>query len=244
MDVQAEMARAIQKQDLSLLKEQFSDSNEFIAIENFLPSELIEHLLDPLPVYRTEVHRNYIPLQKKGGAVNKFYIDRISSAIRQVYYSPDMFAMIRELSEENLIDCPVDDPHTYALYFYTEPGDHIGFHYDTSYYWGKRYTILLGLIDNSSCELVYDLYLDDKTRETKRCSVPVKPGTLVFFNGGRLHHKVTPLGENEERVVLTMEYLTDHRMSRFGRFISNMKDSLAYFGLKHVFWEAKKKARI
>ena len=40
---------------------------------------------------------------------------------------------------------PAQDPHAYALYFYTRPGDHIGWHYDTSYYAGRRYTLLLGL---------------------------------------------------------------------------------------------------
>jgi hypothetical protein len=43
--------------------------------------------------------------------------------------------------------CPENDPHSCALYYYTEPGDHIGFHYDTSYYKGARYTILMGLVD-------------------------------------------------------------------------------------------------
>ena len=31
-----------------------------------------------------------------------------------------------------LQSCPESDPHSCALYFYTEPGDHIGFHFDTS----------------------------------------------------------------------------------------------------------------
>ena len=36
------------------------------------------------------------------------------------------------------------------LYYYTEAGDHIGYHYDTSYYKGSRYTILMGLVDKST----------------------------------------------------------------------------------------------
>jgi len=45
---------------------------------------------------------------------------------------------------ERLHMSPDDDPHAYALYFYTRAGDHIGWHYDTSYYAGRRYTLLLG----------------------------------------------------------------------------------------------------
>ena len=40
--------------------------------------------------------------------------------------------------------CPDEDPHACALYFYTEAGDHMGYHYDTSYYTGARYTVLFG----------------------------------------------------------------------------------------------------
>jgi hypothetical protein len=46
---------------------------------------------------------------------------------------------------------------------------------------------------------------------------------------------VTPLGENEERVSLTLEYVTDPSMPPFKRFVSNMKDAIAYFGFRTVF---------
>ena len=59
--------------------------------------------------------------------------------------------------------------------------------------------------------------------------------TLVLFNGDKLWHAITPLGEGEERVSLTLEYVTNPRMSPFKRFVSNMKDSIAYFGFSEVF---------
>ncbi len=51
---------------------------------------------------------------------------------------------------------------------------------------------------------------------------------------------VTPLGEGERRVALTLEYVTSTSMNPIRRFVSNMKDAIAYFGFKQVF----KKARI
>ena len=56
------------------------------------------------------------------------------------------------------------------------------------------------------------------------------PGTLVIFNGDSLWHEVTPLGENEKRVILTMEFVTDNKMTRWNRFISHTKDRFLYFG--------------
>ena len=53
---------------------------------------------------------------------------------------------------------------------------------------------------------------------------------MVIFNGDKLWHAITPLGEGEERVVLTMEYVISPEMGKFKRFVSNMKDAVAYFG--------------
>jgi hypothetical protein len=38
----------------------------------------------------------------------------------------------------------------------------------------------------------------------------------------------------EERVSLTLEYVTDPAMSPLKRFVSNMKDAIAYFGFRAV----------
>jgi hypothetical protein len=43
---------------------------------------------------------------------------------------------------------------------------------------------------------------------------------------------VTPLGEGEERVVLTLEYVTNQSMGPVQRLYSNLKDAFGYFGLK------------
>jgi len=56
------------------------------------------------------------------------------------------------------------------------------------------------------------------------------PGTLVVFDGDTLWHEVTPLAENEKRVILTLEYVTDNRMTKINRFVSHFKDRLLYFG--------------
>ena len=43
-------------------------------------------------------------------------------------------------------------------------------------------------------------------------------------------HEVTPLGENERRVILTMEFVTNPCISRVNRLIANLKDNYLYFG--------------
>ncbi|MBA2252828.1 MAG: 2OG-Fe(II) oxygenase, partial [Nitrospirales bacterium] len=56
--------------------------------------------------------------------------------------------------------------------------------------------------------------------------------TVVIFNGDKLWHAVTPLGEGEERAVLTLEYVTNQEMGSIKRLYSNLKDAFGYFGLK------------
>jgi hypothetical protein len=65
--------------------------------------------------------------------------------------------------------------------------------------------------------------------------VQLPPGGAAFFDGDKLRHRITPLQAGEKRVSLTFEYVTDPRMSRGRRLISQMKDAVAYFGFRQVF---------
>ena len=71
----------------------------------------------------------------------------------------------------------------------------------------------------------------------------VGPGTVVLFNGDKVWHAVTPTAENERRFIVSMQYVTNGDMSPFMRFVSNMKDSIAYFGLKKDFFGGRSQGR-
>jgi hypothetical protein len=181
------------------------------------------------------VNRNYLPGHKQGGSVSRHTLDELAPYVAELYRSPVLIEWLSQLAGEPLQVSPADDPHAYALYFYTRSGDHIGWHYDTSYYAGRRYTVLLGVVDESSCRLDYELH----TRETGAAVVPgsvrIPPGGLVFFDGDKLRHRISPLGENERRVSLTFEYVTNPKMHIGWRVISNLKDAFGYFGFRQVF---------
>ena len=156
-------------------------------------------------------------------------------AYQTFYAAPGLVNFLRDLCGPELKFCPADDPHAYALYYYTEKGDHISFHYDTSYYKGQRFTVLVGLIDESSCRLEYELFRDDPLHETVSGAVALRPGTVIVFNGDKVWHRVSPSAAGERRVALTLEYVTSHEMHPIRRFVSNMKDAIAYFGFRQVF---------
>jgi hypothetical protein len=233
--VAAEIAGALRTLDVEELGRLYRDQNEFVYLERWLPPTLVERMQGEVERVRPAIHRNYIPRHKKGGSVSAYTLAERAPTIAALYRAPAFVEFLSALAGERLLPCPAGDPHSCALYFYTEPGDHIGFHFDTSYYRGKRYTVLIGLIERSTSRLVCQLFKDDPRRPMVEFRLRTEPGTIVAFNGDKLWHAITPLGPGEERVSLTLEYVTDPRMSPVKRFVSNMKDAIAYFGFRTVF---------
>lgn len=241
-EIDALLAETIGRLDPDALRDEFEGNGRLLVLADFLPRQVLDALLADVERTRTEIHRNLVPGQKKGGAVSRFSLDRVDAAAARVYRSPALRRFVEAIVGEQVQACPSDDPHTYALYHYSEPGDHIGWHWDTSFYRGRRYTLLLGLVSNESCMLECDLHKRDDDRPTERRSYQVTPGTFVLFDGDRLWHRVTPMRAGDgERVVLTFELVTDPTMHPWRRLISNVKDSVAYFGFWDTFVAGKRR---
>lgn len=231
----AALAEAVGCLDVEALRATFWNQNQFVYLERWVPRAVLAPCLADMERVRPRVHRTFLPGHKKGGSVSAFTLAREAPAITALYRSPVLLDLLRRLTGQALQPCPARDPHACALYFYTEPGDHIGFHYDTSYYRGARYTVLVGLVERSSSRLVAQPWRGHPARAAGEVRLATEPGTLVVFNGDTLWHAITPLGPGEERVSLSLEYVTDPRMAPWHRFVSDMKDALAYFGFRTVF---------
>ncbi len=229
------LTRALAQFNREDLRRVFSSQGAFLYLADFLPAGLTDVLVAAATAAQSSVNRNYLPGHKQGGSVSRHRLDELAPAVAELYRSPELMRFLEGLAGEPLQVSPADDPHAYALYFYTRPGDHIGWHYDTSYYAGRRYTLLLGVIDRSSCRLYYQLHTREAGVAVIDGAVRIPPGGLVFFDGDKLRHRISPLGSDEMRVSLTFEYVTDPRMHAGWRLISNMKDAVAYFGFRQVF---------
>lgn len=231
LDFEPGLSAALEALDFDQAHRQYWEQNEFLFLERFVPPEIVDRLLAEANIVRPDINRNYVPSHKKGGSVSYYTLHHKAPAILALYRSSAFRTFLSRLTESELLLCPEDDPHSCALYFYTEPGDHIGFHYDTSYYKGDRYTVLIGLVERSEhCRLVARLYKDRPNREIREIRIPMESGSMVVFNGDRLWHAVTPLEAGGERVILTLQYVTDQRMGPVKQLFSNMKDAFAYFG--------------
>ena len=232
---------AVQKRDEPALRRAYHEQDEFVVIEDFLPPEVLEEWEAQLPSLVPQIHRNYLPGHKKGGSVAYDTVATVAPAITGVYHSPQLLDMLRRITGAQMQECPPNDPHRCAFYAYTEEGDHMGFHYDTSYYQDRRWTLLFGFNDDSSSRLLCHLHTKNPGHEIEKLELQMTPGMLVLFNGDKVYHAVTPTKEGETRYVVSMQFVTSGDMNPFMRFISNMKDAVAYFGLRGVFGAPKRK---
>ncbi|MEA3110378.1 MAG: hypothetical protein QOG58_177, partial [Caballeronia sp.] len=165
----AHLQRLSPERQTAKLHETFDNQGAFLYLDDFLPREFTEKLVAAVHAVTPAINRNYLPGHKQGGSVSRHAIDELAPFIAELYRSSALIGWLEKISGDTLQESPADDPHAYALYFYTKAGDHIGWHYDTSYYEGRRYTLLLGVKDDSSCRLDYELH-------TRTPEIPDQPG--------------------------------------------------------------------
>jgi hypothetical protein len=234
---------AVRALDEARLQREYWDQDEFLFVPEFLSPAVVERLLEDVSRLEPGLNRNYIPRHKKGGSVSHFAIAEGGPALLAFYRSDAFRRFLARLVRADLKLCPDEDPHACALYFYTEAGDHIGHHYDTSYYKGARYTVLVGLVQDSSSRLLCRLHTRQPGRAPRDLAVATTPGAMVIFNGDKVYHGVSFSQAGDRRVVLTLEYVTSQEMGRLQRAFSNLKDAFAYFGIKSLFQSRGRRAR-
>jgi len=227
-----ELSSSIAPYDFHRTQAEYFRQGEFLVLEDFLSIASVARYRRAADALVDRVHRGGVAGFKRAGAVSAFDIETHAPELWELYRSPALRAFVSRLVDLPLLQCPPEDPHACALYRYDREGDHIGFHYDTSFYQGLRFTVLLGLVDDSSARLVCRLHTRDRGRPVEKLEVATRPGTMVLFHGDKLRHAVSPLGVDEERVVLSLQYVTSTEMGVCGRLVSGLKDAWAYFGAR------------
>lgn len=238
---EATLEEHLAQADCAALRKQYVEQDEFVVMEDFLPESTLAQWRRELELLQPHIHRNYIPKHKKGGSVAFDTVDQLGPSITGVYRNPAVLRLLHAIVDAPVQECPGSDPHRCALYSYTEEGDHIGWHYDNSYYKDRRWTVLVGLEDQSSSKLLCHLHTRNPGHAVEKLELKVAPGAMVLFNGDKVLHSVTPTAAGEHRYVVSMQYVTNGEMNPFMRFVSNMKDAIAYFGFRGVFMGGRSK---
>jgi hypothetical protein len=178
--------------------------------------------------------RSYIPAHKKGGTVAYETLIASSPAIVALYHSPSVQGLVSRIANEKVVPTPFRDQSSLSVLFYTNPGDHIGWHYDHNFYRGRHFTVLLPLVNEGSAPGgLSHAQLIAKVGEEERV-IATPPNVLIVFEGAAVRHKVVPIAEGERRIVLSMTYCADPRSSLAQGLARRIKDT-AFFGIRALW---------
>jgi hypothetical protein len=127
------------------------------------------------------------------------------------------------------------DQSSCSLLYYDEPGDHIHWHYDHNFYHGRHFTVLLSLVNQGpSGTASGTLERKCSASDTGVVAIDTCENSLVVFEGKRVRHRASPIGQDETRVMLSMTFGTNPRIGWGWELLRRVKDT-AYFGPR-VLW--------
>jgi len=208
-------------------------TDRIITIPTLLPEATFNKLKDSA-LRQLDTERSYFPGHKKGGTVSYEELHSTASEIIAFYHSRYMQRLCSLIVGEPVMPTPINDQSSCSLLFYDKPKDHIGWHYDYNFYSGRHFTVLLPLVNQhrtekrlSSANLVI-------RRNGQEITLSTPPNTLILFEGARVYHKVTPLAEDEIRIILSMTYCTEPKSSVLKGSLRRIKD-MAYFGIRALW---------
>ena len=181
-----------------------------------------------------QTERSYFLAHKQGGTIAYEDLHRTAPEIVAFYQSDYLRRLCAAVVGTPVLPTPINDQSSCSLLFYERPRDHIGWHYDYNFYSRRHFTVLLPLVNRhlqkdclSSAQLVI-------RRDGQEVTIPTPPNTLIVFEGARVLHKVTRLGDNELRVILSMTFCTRPQASPLKGALRRFKD-IAYFGVRALW---------
>lgn len=210
-----------------------SFAQHLAMLDNVLPKDDFARLVGEMEEL-VETERSYLPAHKKGGTVAYETLERKAPGLVALYRSTALRRLISNIVKLKVEPTPLNDQSSCSVLFYEKPGDHIGWHYDHNFYKGRHFTVLMPMINRgrepnglSQARLM--------VRQNRRDRViPTPPNAMIIFEGAKVRHKVTPIGEGERRVIWSMTYCTDPRNSAVQGVARRVKDT-AFFGLRALW---------
>ena len=142
------------------------------------------------------------------------------------FTSPAMLEGWGEAIGERLSFSDARDPNRMFIKLY-QGGDYIDWHYDNNFSRGRRYTIVLPLVESEDSAST----LEVRGPDGDIVQVDTVPGRGVIFDASDVSHRVTPQKEGSYRMVLVIPLYTDPTLSTLGR----MKRGLHNHVIARVF---------
>ena len=177
---------------------------------------------------------SYIPTHKKGKTLSYENIRKYAPTCLEFYKSPEVINFISDVVGQQVYCTPETDQSSLSILCYNLAGDHINWHYYHNFYKGRHFTVLISLANEkigkmevSSCEFSY-------VKDGLSYVLPTHPNTLLIFEGAKILHKASPLKDNELRILLSMTYCTDPRISLLKEIARRIKD-ISFHGFQALW---------
>jgi hypothetical protein len=138
--------------------------------------------------------------------------------------SPSFLAQIERAAGRPVFLSPFEE--AMFLKSYADGGDSMGWHYDANFTKGRRYTVVIPLLEDP-CNTSKLEIIDCANREPMPLHIP--PGHGVLYAGDRIRHRVTEQAQGCKRVSLVMILYDDERQSWWNRACSKGRDALRRF---------------
>jgi hypothetical protein len=207
-----------------------------VVLPPFVPQDVVADMVAEARRLTRSANRARVPFVRTAGAISHATIVEQAPALSALRSSPAFLSLCRALVGQDLVHRRSDDPHASALYSYTRAGDHVGWHRDDcGCVPNASFTVVLGLVEDCTSRLEFDLHRDDPSRATERLIVPAPPGAIVLFCGSKAWHRVTPLNRGGERLTYSFVYLKRGHDPKGARHLVQAGiDTLLYFGARSL----------
>lgn len=203
--------------------------NNIIIINNFLDNNYYKYLYNQFNNkkyktrnfhYRKATSYNFMNLHE-----NKDY-----NGFIELYYSNEILDSLSKVLKKPVQRTPLTDNNACSLLIYSNNGDYIDWHLDSSIYSGDRYVVLITLVNEnekrdglSNNEFIY-------IHNNKTHTIKLKPNSMIMFKGSEIYHKSTAIKENERRILLSMVFcdICYPKMSLYNRLNETVKNFVLY----------------
>ena len=181
-----------------------------------LPSRVVDACM-ALALDKNQGRRSTIPFWKAGRTIP------VKDEVVLSWYS-SLVPRVSSIIGTDVTTTPGDLPTTCAILVYEEKGDFINWHYDVNYFDGRFFTMIVPITFDETCTtFVYT------NKDSIAEPVVLNIGSAVLFEGERVFHKATKLCKGQKRVIISLQFTTDAKMSSSSnRLLHTIKDATAF----------------
>ena len=140
------------------------------------------------------------------------------------YYSKELNSFLNNLLKLKLEPLPLSHLHACSILVNDQKDDYITWHYDTNYYKGKCFTLLLTLINRDKQRIFPSNNKNCIMLKSEQLCKDTEENSLIVFEGDQIFHKTEKLKENEKRVIFSMLFCEDYSQSNYHRILRRIKD--------------------